>query len=255
MSIINPKIQNWLQIQEIQVCESTNLYLKNIVSNSKPMEGLAILAHHQTAGKGQIGNTWWSEAEKSMTFSLLLTPKKLPISKQFFLSMAVSLGVLEALHFFIKKSEIQIKWPNDILCNGKKIGGILIENSILGEYIEHAVVGIGINVQNDEIPIYLPQASSIKIETQKQLEVIELVKKIAEKIKENQDLLEQKSYDILKKKYLMHIAGYQEKRIFEIGSEKIWGEILGVNEHGKLVLNIDGKMRAFDLKEITWIYA
>jgi len=108
---------------------STNNYLKDLLSNSKPVnEGTVIMAESQTAGRGQQQNRWHSEPFKNLTFSLLLQPKFLSLQQQFELTRAVSLGVITALQQ-ATGANIQVKWPNDIYYGDKKLGGILIENS------------------------------------------------------------------------------------------------------------------------------
>src|ERR1035441_10550859 len=124
---------------------STNNFAKDMLSNTRPVEGTAIMAKEQYAGRGQMGNAWETESGKNLTCSFILYPEFLEADKQFFLNMAVALAVKDFCEHVLH-DEIKIKWPNDIYYHDKKLGGILIENSISGNKISSSVIGIGINV-------------------------------------------------------------------------------------------------------------
>ncbi len=106
-------------------------------------DGFTIYTYDQTAGRGQAGNSWESEAGKNLLFSRLLRPK-LPPTELFRLTQYVSLVVVTALSQYTE--DICIKWPNDIYWHDKKICGILIETGFAGQQIDYAVAGVGINV-------------------------------------------------------------------------------------------------------------
>jgi BirA family biotin operon repressor/biotin-[acetyl-CoA-carboxylase] ligase len=103
--------QNFLLLKEV---DSTNNFLKQLVSNSKPViEGTVIMAENQYAGRGQQQNGWFAEPGKNLTFSVLLNPHFLAVTDQFDLVRAVSLGVFDALEPLLG-AKLKIKWPNDI---------------------------------------------------------------------------------------------------------------------------------------------
>ena len=151
--------RNLITLKEV---DSTNTFLKDALSKSTPfLDGSVIMADRQLAGRGQSGNSWISEAGKNLTFSVLLNPVFLAIERQFDLNMAVSL----ALNDFFNKYKIQsatIKWPNDSYINNKKVAGILIENILQGNKIKHAIIGIGLNVNQDNFPANLKNVTSLK---------------------------------------------------------------------------------------------
>src|SRR5690606_20336083 len=94
---------------------------------------------------------WLSQKGMNLTFSILLRPDFLEPKKQFLLTMAISLAIAEALQNILGGiHHVQVKWPNDIYVDGEKIAGILIENSIRGKHWNHAVVGIGLNVNQEQ---------------------------------------------------------------------------------------------------------
>jgi BirA family transcriptional regulator, biotin operon repressor / biotin---[acetyl-CoA-carboxylase] ligase len=151
--------QNFITLKEV---DSTNNFLKGLLSNSKPlMEGTVIMAENQYAGRGQQQNGWHAEPGKNLTFSLLLRPHFLPVPDQFDLTRVISLGVFDALCPILGE-KLKIKWPNDIYYGDNKLGGMLIENMILGGQIKNSVIGIGVNINQENFPESLSNAISVK---------------------------------------------------------------------------------------------
>lgn len=108
--------------------------------------GAVVAARSQTAGRGQRGNSWEAEPGKNLTFSLMLRPEAIAAANQFALSEAVAVAIATTLQEWLPEAELRIKWPNDVYANNRKICGILIENSLIGNKIRHSIAGIGINV-------------------------------------------------------------------------------------------------------------
>ncbi|MCD8293358.1 MAG: biotin--[acetyl-CoA-carboxylase] ligase [Prevotellaceae bacterium] len=125
---------------------STNAYLQHLCGTpaAQPAEYTTVTARYQTAGKGQRGNSWEAEAGKNLLFSFLLYPRFMEARAQFALSQIVCLAVQQELSTHI--AGVTVKWPNDIYCGERKIGGMLIENELQGHHIDRSVVGIGLNV-------------------------------------------------------------------------------------------------------------
>ena len=145
---------------------STNQYLSQLCNQLQESvaELTTVTAEFQTAGKGQRGNTWEAEEGKNLLFSFVLYPSFLEARRQFILSQIVSLAIKEELSRW--SDEITIKWPNDIVMNGKKVCGILTEMSAQMDYVNHIVIGIGINVHNESFPEEIaPVATSLYMET------------------------------------------------------------------------------------------
>ena len=124
--------------------DSTNKYAATLLRKENIPEGTVILADVQTHGKGQGGNTWLSDKDLNLLFSLILKPDFLPAYKQFYLSMSIASGIHDCMADLGIRS--WIKWPNDILIQDKKVAGILIENTIQFQNIQTSIVGIGLNV-------------------------------------------------------------------------------------------------------------
>lgn len=110
-----------LQIIRLAETNSTNNYLREQCAKVRLPEGSLVIADFQTAGKGQVGNSWESEAGKNLTFSLLLYPDFLPANRQFLISQIASLSVKETLEAYT--DSVTVKWPNDIYWKDRKICG------------------------------------------------------------------------------------------------------------------------------------
>ena len=150
-----------MNIIKLNAIDSTNSYLKELAQKSTLENFTVVLAKQQTLGRGQLGTTWVSDQGKNLTFSLLVNFNNFNIQDQFYLSMAVSLGLISALRAYIGMS-LKIKWPNDILAEKDKLAGILIENVLKGPIIHHSIIGIGLNVNQLEFPTDIGNVTSLK---------------------------------------------------------------------------------------------
>src|SRR5690606_16212159 len=147
---------------KLNATDSTNSYLKKLVQEMQIADWTVVISEDQKKGRGQMGNTWLSRRGQSLTFSVFKRFKGVSGEKQFAISMATSLAIIEALND-MGIPKMAIKWPNDILSGNKKVAGILIENVLEGAYVKHSIIGIGINVNEAVFP-NLPQASSLHLE-------------------------------------------------------------------------------------------
>ncbi len=131
-------------IVKLEAIGSTNTYIDQIDVADSLSEGYVIVAHSQTAGRGQRGNSWEAAPGKNLTFSYLLRPHDVVAHEQFILSQAVALAVVDVLSRYA--DGFSVKWPNDIYYCDKKIAGILIEHNLTGSHISRTIVGIGLNI-------------------------------------------------------------------------------------------------------------
>ncbi len=133
---------------------STNTLLKELIAKGEwPNGERFIRAGYQTAGRGQTGNGWESEADKNLLCSILLPPNK----NLHFLNIAVSVAVRRIIG-----EDFTIKWPNDIYWKDKKVAGILVENAIVGSEVKYSIAGIGLNVNQTEFKSDAPNPISLK---------------------------------------------------------------------------------------------
>ena len=142
--------------------DSTNTKAKELAEEGHP-SGTFVVADQQTAGKGRRGRSWDSLPGTGIYMTLMLKPDINP-NHASMLTLVTAMAVANAM-YRVTGAEALIKWPNDIVINGKKICGILTEMSAQFDYINHIVVGIGINVHNESFPEEISQmASSLMIE-------------------------------------------------------------------------------------------
>lgn len=152
--------------------DSTNIYANKIASNSS--EGTVIISDEQTSGKGRTGKKWHSEKNVGLYFSIILKPN-VPIIKAGFLTQVAGASVVSVLEDM--QIEASIKWPNDIIINGKKIAGILTEMSAEIDRISYIVVGIGINLYNDSFNEEISNIAGSLLKEGKEIDKTEFLKR------------------------------------------------------------------------------
>lgn len=152
-----------LTIVELDTTDSTNNYAMQLINANKAFHGLTIIAHNQTAGKGQRGNKWLNEPGKNLLMSIIAQPKH-QIQEQFAFNASIAVAIANVLQKLYAGWQVNIKWPNDIIINDKKAGGILIENVLRGSNWTHSVIGLGLNINQQQFP-GLPFATSLKNES------------------------------------------------------------------------------------------
>nr|WP_290427243.1 biotin--[acetyl-CoA-carboxylase] ligase [Mucilaginibacter aquariorum] len=242
--------QNLVSLKEV---DSTNTFLKNILSNSKPVpDGTVIMAETQYAGRGQRDNTWHAEPGKNLTFSLLLKPGFLSAQQQFDLTRAVSLGVYDALYPLLRDS-LKIKWPNDIYYGDKKLGGMLIENILQGSQIKNAIIGIGLNVNQENFPDNAANATSIKKILQRDYELKNILAEICNHIEAYYLHLKAGRFEYVRNIYLSRLYWLNEQRQFKSNGQVFEGVIKNVEDNGLLVIDQNGGEQAYNLKEIEFL--
>jgi BirA family biotin operon repressor/biotin-[acetyl-CoA-carboxylase] ligase len=168
-------------IIELDTIDSTNNYAMRIIDADKAQPGLTIVAKSQEAGKGQRGKTWFDAAGHSLLMSIITVPKEV-ISRQFVFNASIAVAVAGILEQLYKNWNIRIKWPNDIIINDKKAGGILIENVLRGSDWTYSVIGIGLNVNQVNFPTDLPHATSLKKESKNNFDITLLRNNIRDQI-------------------------------------------------------------------------
>ena len=136
---------------------STNTYLKRM-AHLLP-GGMVVYTHRQTAGRGQKGNSWEAEPGKNITFSLLVKRPAVAPAAQFAISEAVCMAIVDCWRDLVP--DLAVKWPNDIYCGDRKLGGILIEHTLEGGAIAHTVIGVGLNVNQSDFVSDAPNPVSL----------------------------------------------------------------------------------------------
>lgn len=230
--------------------DSTNKMAKDIAH--KEEEGTIIVAEEQVEGRGRLGRAWLSPKKKGIYFSIILKPHLPPMK----VAKLTLIGAA-AVHLALEETGIksQIKWPNDIVINGKKVCGILTEMSSELNMINHVVMGIGVNVnlEKDDIPEDLQdKASSLKIESKNQVDRKKLLARILNNF-ENFYLLFRDNGETNQAIKICRdnsaVIGNQVQVIN--GSTKRVGKALDINDNGELIVEFDGKVETVFSGEIS----
>lgn len=210
------------------------------------------MAESQYAGRGQQQNGWHAEPGKNLTFSLLLNPAFLEVHNQFSLNVAISTGVNNALVPLLG-SKLKIKWPNDIYYGDKKLGGILIENVVQGPTLKHAVIGIGLNVNQTDFPPHLPNPVSVKQILHRDYDLRALLTEICRCIEAAYLKLRSGKTAALHQDYLNNLYWLNEQHEFRSNNSVFKGAVRGVTQDGLLMVDKDGAELTFNLKEIEFL--
>lgn len=204
-------------------------------------EGTLVLSESQTKGRGRLGRSWSSPKYKGIYLSLILKPKILPFEAPV-LTLLSAVSICEAIRDSCGL-KVDIKWPNDILIQNKKLGGILTEMSAEMDKINFVVIGAGINVNNDKKDL-IKGATSLKNEKKENLDRIGLLQEIMRKIESNYLLLTRKGPEPIIEKWREHnitlgrrVKVYSQKEHFE-------GEAVDIDKDGGLLLRNDNGLVA-----------
>ncbi len=236
------------KIIQIECCDSTNNYVANLLLDGKIEYGTVILSDEQTSGKGQRGASWLSNPGENMLFSLYLNTANLSVKKQFILTQYVSISVSHALEKYGLSPSI--KWPNDILINGKKIAGILIENQLQGSFIVGSIIGIGLNINQTDFKDL--NATSLKLENGGFISIQDFVFSLINELKSFWKIVESGNFDLLEKYYFSYFWLLNVESIFSDKNGDFYGTIRGVEENGLLKMERNNQIVNYDLKEIKF---
>lgn len=230
---------------------STNSYALEAIKRKELNEGAVIYADYQNLGKGQQGNKWESEKAKNLLMSLMVCPK-VKVENRFLISQCVALGIKNYLDS-LSVGVVQIKWPNDILVNRQKIAGILIENMIEGAEINTSVIGIGLNVNQLQFSNFKRKATSLSLLLNIDFIIYEVMTEMLAQIKQQFIDLDAMGKSYIQTHYLQNLYGFKESLNFEDFQGKFRGRIAHIDPDGMLQLWRNGRLCAYDLKEIQFI--
>lgn len=236
--------------------DSTN---NEALRHSDCTDGMSVwAASYQTAGRGQRGNVWISSRGENLTFSILVrfgsgALGTLRALRQFAVSQAVTLGITDYLSS--RGIEASIKWPNDIWVEDRKICGILVENRICEDMISRSIIGIGLNVNQKEFPLELPNPTSMSILTgspyDPKAELEDLVPYLSARLR-NLDSDESLQAEYESRLYRRGVLSeYSDNTL---GGIVFKGTITGVSPFGKLRIETnEGELKEFAFKEISFV--
>ena len=235
---------------KLETINSTNDYALSLKDTLVFKEGLVVTASYQSGGNGQRGKAWESNANENLLLSVVIEPK-LKLDEQSLISKIVALSVCDLLKSL--GIEAEIKWPNDILVAKQKIAGLLIQNKLQGNYITHSVIGLGFNVNQLVFKDYSPKATSLKLQLNKEYEVLEIQEQFLSFLSERLKRL--KVGENQENEYLNSLFLKDKPAAFESDNKQFMGIIKGVSESGKLLIQLeDGSITAFENQQIKYLF-
>lgn len=240
-------------VMRLKEVDSTNNYLKNLILDRSPEEGSLVIADFQTAGRGQMGNGWFSDSGKNLLLSMVVYPEMLPANEQFIISRIASLAVKNCLDQFV--DDIRIKWPNDIYWRDKKIGGILIENSVQGRYIKNSVIGLGLNINQQNFPEDLPNPVSLKEITGIDSDIDNIADIFVREFFMLYREFQQGKISQIEDEYLLDLYRINDYYWYRDENGSFKAKIEGVMPSGHLILKTmdEGELRYYAFKEVSFI--
>ena len=226
----------------LEETNSTNSYSKSNINNIE--DRTAVIAKRQTSGRGRLNRSWIDLGEGNLFMTLVLKPsdKYSPIYSN--LTQYLSVSLCKVLEFY--GLQPQIKWPNDVLINNKKIAGILAETVMLGNSMKGLLLGIGVNLNADEISIKNitdKKATSMNLKLNKEINIEEFTDKLLETFFKDYDKFLQTGFEQIKKNYICRSC-FLNKQIKVQGFNKITeGTAQEINDNGELVILTDKNNR------------
>ena len=238
-------------VHRIHETDSTNNYAANQLLTKRLPEGVVFVADRQYDGRGQAFNKWESEPDKNLTFSVLLYPDFLEVSRQFEISKTISLGVAD---YLIELTDsVSIKWPNDIYIQNRKVAGILIENSIRINKISSCIVGIGLNINQQKFFSDAPNPVALTQVTGKIYNLEESLSNLCLKIDARYQQLSRGEFDQIDEDYtkMLYRLGIWSPFSDEDGNFE--GKLLGVDHMGWLQIETkSSRINKYQFKEVIF---
>ena len=235
---------------------STNTYLRDLKGGDPEYDYEVAVASFQTAGRGQKGNTWESEAGKNLLFSILAHPGNIKVQEQFYISQAIALAVSDSVMAAMGEpfaGGISVKWSNDVYWNDFKMAGILIENTLQGSTILDTVAGVGLDVNQEVFMSDAPNPISMKNITGRDFDIEALLTDIVNRFIGYMELSAQErlKVDQLYRARLYRREGYHKFRDAQGDFE---ASIEGIRPDGCLMLlTRSGEHRVYEFKQVQFI--
>ena len=235
---------------------STNTYLRDLNGGDSGFDYEVAVATFQTAGRGQKGNTWESEAGKNLLFSILAHPAGIKVQEQFYISEAIALAVSDSVIAFIGPEYadgVSVKWSNDVYWNDFKMAGILIENTLQGDRILDTVAGVGLDVNQEVFVSDAPNPISMRNITGREFNLDALLNDIVDRFIGYMELPADKrpEVDQLYRNRLYRRHGYHK---FRDSNGTFEARIEGIRPDGCLMLQTSAsEHRVYEFKQVQFL--
>lgn len=230
---------------------STNRYAKEL-HEDESHELTLVTAEFQTAGRGAGTNKWESERGQNLLFSIIAFPHQLPANQMFALSEVTALAICDTLSSYAEG--FQIKWPNDIYYNDKKIVGMLIENDLRGKQVHRSVIGVGVNINQTLFRSDAPNPVSLAQILGHEENRSQVLEQILEQFIHYYVMMEGEHYGELHQLYMQHLYRKDALHSYADDGGIFQARIRDVEPTGHLILEDgNGKLRRYDFKEVRFI--
>ena len=244
-------------ITRLATVDSTNRYMRDeaaaLWQNRGTGNFAVVTAGHQTAGRGQRGNAWNSNAGENLLFSILVRPgETLEVSRQFLLSQAVALSIHDAMKCY--GVDTRLKWPNDIYAGNRKLAGILLELDYSGAFVEQAIIGIGLNVNQENFPPMDRKPVSMKMLREHDFILDDVLATVLDFFEHYYAELRYGNREAIAAEYKAQLFGIDMKNSFIDKNGHFDAVIQDVESDGHLILRrYDGSTGRYAFKEVEMI--
>jgi BirA family biotin operon repressor/biotin-[acetyl-CoA-carboxylase] ligase len=229
--------------------DSTNNCARALANVGKE-EGIVVIAEEQTAGKGRLGRSWEANRGENLTFSILLRPKVSPEAINL-LPLSVGVAIAEAIER-LTRLKVECKWPNDLLLNGKKVAGILMESSMKENTVDFVVVGVGLNVNQTQFsPNLQARATSLKLESKQEIDRARLFKEILASLEANYYAGLKTEFKSVMSSWLRRTPMLNKPIVISQQGTIISGFVRGLSPDGGLVLQTNGTEKTLYAGDVT----
>lgn len=237
------------KIYTFETIDSTNKCAK-AVAGVGAGEGTVVIAEHQTAGRGRLGRLWEANPNENLTFSIVLRPKVGPDSLNL-LPLYVAVAIAQA----IEKTtglKVECKWPNDLLIARKKVAGILIEGSVKQNQVEFVVIGIGINVNQQNFGGELaPKATSLRLACGKEIDRVKLFRESLLALESTYPTVCLTGFQSVLPQWLSRSTMINKPISVSQQGNLISGVVKGLSRDGGLILQSEGAEKTLFAGDVT----
>lgn len=236
------------QVFKLESVDSTNNFAANLINEGLADNGAVVMADFQTNGRGQRSNSWESDAGMNLTASFIYFPANLTLSEVIHVNWWVSLSIINFLNTLGVKAKI--KWPNDIYVDDFKLGGVLIETINQSNTVKSVIIGVGINL--NQTVFNRQNATSIKKLRGTFTKTEDVLWMLCDSLTRYENELG--DHNLLKESYENNLYRLREKSPFQLGNQRVEGEIIGVSSQGQLKIRIADEVQLVEHGQITWIF-
>lgn len=238
--------------EHLKEVDSTNSWLKKMLSETNLPEGFCVSTDYQTSGRGQYGKSWEGQRGENLLLSVLLRPSFTAPEESYRLTLSVCLAVCDLLESFLPS--VQIKWPNDVLVGSQKISGALLESSTVGQKLEYCIAGVGINVNQDSFED--SRATSLYRLTGQNYDLSTLRRAFLGKLSLRYHELHSREGALRQQRAMaQRLYGAQEAVPIYWRGATMWVNCVGVKQDGQLLLRLpSGEMRYFRHREMEFVF-